>query len=223
MPDRRESALNRSMYLSNVGECTPSLALRYRNEITDQLVMQNAANIPADMVSSKYENGTKVAMSTMTVPEYNVPFQRLPVPSTSASTGGSRPSLATAHCKRGWAKIDISTTMGRVITSPALAICAAHSLPLYRNASGKPDSPLMVRYGCIPTRTDEASMYRIVTMPMVQMTARGMFRWGSIASPARQQASSKPMYPKKQLVAPRNTPPGPNSGGISGAKFEASA
>mmetsp|Transcript_2321 Transcript_2321/g.3477 ORF Transcript_2321/g.3477 Transcript_2321/m.3477 type:complete len:167 (+) Transcript_2321:1459-1959(+) len=56
-------------------------------------------------------------------------------------------------------------------------------------------------------------------MIKVRIIARGTFLLGFFASPETQHISSKPIYPKNELVAPRKIPAAPNSGGIRGVKF----
>lgn len=59
----------------------------------------------------------------------------------------------------------------------------------------------------MPARPMDAAQYSVVTTSKVMTIALGMFFVGLIASPDMQHISSKPMYPKKDDVAPRTIPP----------------
>mmetsp|Transcript_50663 Transcript_50663/g.93665 ORF Transcript_50663/g.93665 Transcript_50663/m.93665 type:complete len:216 (+) Transcript_50663:234-881(+) len=87
----------------------------------DPFVTENATRIPADTKSSRYVNGTKVAINVMTEPANNVPLRRFPFPSISQNIWGARPSRAKAYCSRGCNMQEIRTTTGRVKTSPAFS------------------------------------------------------------------------------------------------------
>mmetsp|Transcript_24392 Transcript_24392/g.52593 ORF Transcript_24392/g.52593 Transcript_24392/m.52593 type:complete len:124 (+) Transcript_24392:570-941(+) len=65
-----------------------------RTKITLMSVIVKATKIPEDMRSSKYENGTKVAMIIMIAPAILVPALKLPFSSISAKTAGKTPSIA---------------------------------------------------------------------------------------------------------------------------------
>ena len=81
-------------------------------------------------------------------------------------------------------KVNLPT--GKVITSPTAVRLAAHGIPREANAAGKPLTSLISSYGNIPTSAIEAITYKIVTIPSVQRTARGI-SMGFFASDARQQ------------------------------------
>lgn len=93
-----------------------------RITIKHALVMENATRMPAEIKSSKYWNGTQVAIRVMAEPEMRVPVLRFPDASTRPKIPGNRPSFAKASCNRGCAINDIKTTTGNVKTSPAAAI-----------------------------------------------------------------------------------------------------
>lgn len=83
-------------------------------------------SIPADMKSSRSENGTNVANRVMITPANSAPFLGSPFESTSLNILGKSPSLASANCKRGCIISDTNTTIGRVMTSPACKVFEFH-------------------------------------------------------------------------------------------------
>mmetsp|Transcript_30181 Transcript_30181/g.44077 ORF Transcript_30181/g.44077 Transcript_30181/m.44077 type:complete len:218 (+) Transcript_30181:254-907(+) len=139
--DKKDNPLNSS---SNFSRLNGVFSGDSRLIITrDELVMEKATRTPAETKSSRYSNGTNVAINVMIVPATIVPLRRFPAGVTSQNMCGSNPSRASAYCNRGCSTPDISTTIGRVITSPAAVNCAAHITPLEAKASGKPLSTLI--------------------------------------------------------------------------------
>mmetsp|Transcript_15402 Transcript_15402/g.23865 ORF Transcript_15402/g.23865 Transcript_15402/m.23865 type:complete len:235 (+) Transcript_15402:823-1527(+) len=161
------------------------------------------------------------AMSVIKTPLNQIPLLRFPVSSTSPKALGKSPCSVRANCRRGCAMTVTNATIGRHTTSPSAQICDATFQLFAKNAEEKPLVSLISSYGCIPVNATAATMYKVVMNVNTIMTARGIFFSGLIASPETQQTSSKPRYPKKEVVAPRMTPLTPYAGGTNGSKLSA--
>ena len=72
----------------------------------------------------------------------------------------------------------------------------------------------------MPVSTAETAMYKIVQITKDKIIPRGSDFWGSFTSSAAVETASKPMYAKKIIDAPANTPDQPK--GMNGTQFEAS-
>ena len=60
--------------------------------------------------------------------------------------------------------------------------------------------------GSMPVTTSDDAVYRIDAMTNVEMTPKGMSRFGSGSSSARVVTESKPIKEKNTCAAPVNTP-----------------